>query len=97
VFPPGDWREEYFSGDRRAEAERRSTALAQLLGDEVETLPELALRFCLSSPTVTTVIPGMRRPAHVRQNAAAAAKGPLSPALLAKLQAHAWNKNWYSP
>ena len=97
VFPPGDWREEYFSGDRRAEAERRGNALTELLGEEVETLPELALRFCLSSPAVSTVIPGMRRPAHVRQNAAAAAKGPLSPGLLAKLQAHAWNKNWYSP
>jgi aryl-alcohol dehydrogenase-like predicted oxidoreductase len=97
VFPAGDWRAEYFSGDRRAEAERRSAALAQLLGDEVETLPELALRFCLSSPAVSTVIPGMRRPAHVRQNAAAAAKGPLSPGLLSKLKAHAWNKNWYPP
>jgi len=95
VFPPGDWREEYFSGDRRAEAERRGQALAQLLGQEVETLPELALRFCLSSPAVSTVIPGMRRPAHVRQNAAASEKGPLSPGLLAKLEAHAWNKNWY--
>ena len=26
------------------------------------TLPELALRFILASPDVTTVIPGMRRP-----------------------------------
>ncbi len=97
VFPPGDWREEYFSGDRRAEAERRGKALTELLGEEVETLPELALRFCVSSPAVSTVIPGMRRPAHVRQNAAAAAKGPLSPPLLSKLEAHAWNKNWYLP
>ncbi len=95
VFPPGDWREEYFSGDRRAEAERRGQALAQLLGQEVETLPELALRFCLSSPPVSTVIPGMRRPAHVRQNAAASAKGPLSPRLLSELEGHAWDKNWY--
>lgn len=95
VFPPGDWRAEYFSGDRRAEAERRSKALAALLGEEVETLPELALRFCLSSPAVSTVIPGMRRPDHVRQNAAASAKGPLSPRLLSNLKAHAWDKNWY--
>src|SRR6266496_5231075 len=97
VFAPGDWREEYFSGDRRAQAERRGKALTELLGEEVETLPELALRFCVSSPAVSTVIPGMRRPAHVRQNAAAAAKGPLSPPLLSKLEAHAWNKNWYLP
>src|SRR5205807_8296616 len=48
VFPPGDWRAEYFSGDRRAEAERRGKALAELLDEEVETLPELALPFCPS-------------------------------------------------
>jgi len=95
VFPPGDWRAEYFSGDRRAEAERRGKALAELLDEEVETLPELALRFCLSSPAVSTVIPGMRRPAHVRENAAASAKGPLPPRLLSRLKAHAWDKNWY--
>jgi aryl-alcohol dehydrogenase-like predicted oxidoreductase len=95
VFPPGDWRAEYFSGDRRAEAERRGNALARLLGDEVQTLPELALRFCLSAPAVSTVIPGMRRAAHVRQNVAAIEKGALSRDMLSKLEEHAWEKNWY--
>ena len=96
VFPAGDWRAEYFAGDRRAEAERRGKALAQLLDDQVQTLPELALRFCLSSPRVATVIPGMRRAAHVRQNVAAATKGALPPDLLSQLERHAWDKNWYS-
>src|SRR3989454_5857891 len=95
VFPAGDWRTEYFSGDRRAEVERRGQALARLLDDEVRTLPELALRFCLSSPHVSTVIPGMRRAAHVRQNVAAAEKGRLTPGMLSKVEAHAWEKNWY--
>jgi aryl-alcohol dehydrogenase-like predicted oxidoreductase len=97
TFPAGDWRAEYFAGDRPAEAERRARALAQLLGAEAHTLPELALRFCLSAPAVSTVIPGMRRPAHVRANAAAAGRGPLSEGLLARLAAHAWEKNWYPP
>ena len=96
VFPPGDWREQYFSGDRRAEAERRGKALAQVLDDEVQSLPELALRFCLSSPQVSTVIPGMRRAPHVRQNVAAAEKGRLTAGMLARLAPHAWEKNWYS-
>jgi aryl-alcohol dehydrogenase-like predicted oxidoreductase len=96
VFPAGDWREEYFQGDRRAEAGRRADALASVLGTEAETLPELALRFCLSTPQVSTVIPGMRRAEHVRSNVAAAAKGALSPAMLSRLKAHAWDKNWYS-
>jgi len=95
VFPPGDWRSEYFAGDRKAEAERRGKALAGVLDDQVQTLPELALRFCLSAPEVSTVIPGMRRPAHVRQNAMAASRGALPPTLLTKLGPYAWEKNWY--
>ena len=96
VFPAGDWRAEYFAGDRKAEAERRAKALAGVLDAQVETLPELALRFCLSSPEVSTVIPGMRRPAHVRQNTMASTKGVLPAGMLTKLKPHAWDKNWYS-
>jgi len=96
VFPAGDWRAEYFAGDRKAEAERRAKALAGVLDAQVETLPELALRFCLSSPEVSTVIPGMRRPAHVRQNTMASTKGALPAGMLTKLKPHAWDKNWYS-
>jgi len=95
VFPAGDWRAEYFAGDRRAEVERRGKALARLLDDQVQTLPELALRFCLSSPQVSTVIAGMRRAGHVRQNVVAAEKGQLAPAMLSKLEPQAWEKNWY--
>ncbi len=95
VFPAGDWREQYFQGDRRAEVERRADALARLLDDHVRTLPELALRFCLSSPEVSTVIPGMRSAEHVRSNVAASRKGPLSPGMVSRLAGHAWEKNWY--
>ena len=97
VFPAGDWREEYFEGDRRAEAGRRADALARLLDEDVQSLPELALRFCLSPSVVSTVIPGMRRSEHVRLNVSASNKGPLSPALLTRLADHAWDKNWYPP
>jgi aryl-alcohol dehydrogenase-like predicted oxidoreductase len=47
------------------------------LGIELSELPELALRFCLSSSEVSTVIPGMRKVRNVEANVAAAAKGPL--------------------
>jgi aryl-alcohol dehydrogenase-like predicted oxidoreductase len=95
VFPVGDWREEYFAGGRKEEAERRAAALKELLGDEAATLPELALRFTLSRPEVSTVIPGMRRAKHVAANASVADGRRLSDALLARLAAHAWEKNWY--
>lgn len=95
VFPEGDWRNDYFAGKRRAEVGRRADALSELLGDEAKTLPELALRFCLSRSEVTTVIPGMRRPEHARANAAVSDGRRLSVLLLEKLHEHAWDKNWY--
>jgi aryl-alcohol dehydrogenase-like predicted oxidoreductase len=94
-FPVGDWRHRYFAGDRRAEAERRASALSSLLGDEARTLPELALRFILSASEVSTVIPGMRRSEHARANAAVSDGRKLSPAMLDRLSRHAWDKNWY--
>jgi aryl-alcohol dehydrogenase-like predicted oxidoreductase len=42
---------------------------------------EFVLRFTLSNPDVHTTIVGTANPAHLRQNVAAAAKGPLPPDL----------------
>jgi aryl-alcohol dehydrogenase-like predicted oxidoreductase len=95
IFPPGDWRESYFRGTRRAEAATRAAALRPLLGEEAATLAELALRFCLSRPEVSSVIPGMRRATHARANAAVSDGRLLSAELLDRLRAHAWDKNWY--
>ncbi len=41
------------------------------------SLPEIALRWCLDHPAVTTVIPGAKRPEQVRQNLAASERGRL--------------------
>ncbi len=95
TFPPGDWRNRYFQGDRRSEAARRADALSALLGEEATTLPELSLRFVLSRGEVASVIPGMRHPEHARANAAVSDGRALSPGLLERLRAHAWEKDWY--
>jgi|SRR5262245_840139 len=94
-FEDGDFRNRYFRGDRKTEAARRAEALRPLLGEEAATLPELALRFILSRPEVSTVIPGMRRPEHAKANAAVSDGRALSKDLLARLAGHAWDKNWY--
>jgi aryl-alcohol dehydrogenase-like predicted oxidoreductase len=94
-FPEGDWRHRYFKGDRKAEAADRADTLELLLGDEADSLPELALRFVLSRREVSTVIAGMRRPEHARSNAAVSDGRVLGPAMLRQLKAHAWDKNWY--
>ena len=54
------------------------------------TMPELALRFILSHPTVSTIIPGMRKLAHVESNLAASEAGPLPGELFEELRAHRW-------
>ena len=94
-FPEGDWRHRYFRGDRRAEAARGADAILPLLGDQAATLPELALRFVLTAPEVSTVIPGMRKAEHARANAAVSDGRLLDRAIREKLMLHAWDKNWY--
>jgi aryl-alcohol dehydrogenase-like predicted oxidoreductase len=56
------------------------------------SLPEMALRFILSHPAVSTTIPGMRKPEHVRQNIAASDAGPLDKGLLVELKKHRWDR-----
>ena len=53
-------------------------------------MPELALRFILSNPDVTTIIPGMRKLSHVQSNIAASDEGALTRELLAKLRQFRW-------
>jgi len=49
------------------------------------SLVELGLRYLLSDPAVSTVIPGPRSLQHVQQNLAAAAKGPLPADLVRRI------------
>ena len=93
-FEPGDFRETYFSGNRKKEVVEHVNSLLHDLGDGVR-LPEMALRFCLSHPAVSTVIPGMRRPTHVSDNVRVSDLGPLPPATLGILRRHAWDKDFY--
>ncbi|HET7746406.1 MAG TPA: aldo/keto reductase [Vicinamibacteria bacterium] len=95
TFPAGDFRNRYFQGDRKREVQARVQRLRTLLGEEARTLPELALRYCLSLPAVSTVIPGMRRTAHVEANVPAGDGRALSASLLKSLEAHAWPRNFY--
>jgi aryl-alcohol dehydrogenase-like predicted oxidoreductase len=95
TFPPGDFREFYFRGDRKQQVVEHVNALMKELGTN-GNLPELALRFCLSNPAVSTVIPGMRTRRHVESNTAQSDLGPLDEATLAILKRHAWDRNFYS-
>jgi aryl-alcohol dehydrogenase-like predicted oxidoreductase len=96
TFPHDEFRAFYFKGDRpRQVAERVWNLQADLKGVPGD-LPEIALRFCLSDPAVTSVIPGMRRECHVRNNVRTSDAGGLPPDVLALLRAHRWERNFYT-
>ena len=96
VFAKDDWRSDYFRGDRKQQVHDRVLKLRALLDGEAKTLPELALRFCLSQDAVSTVIPGMRRVSTVDANTAVSDGRRLSPELRNKLRGHAWARNFYA-
>ncbi|MFI5253274.1 MAG: aldo/keto reductase [Bacteroidota bacterium] len=95
IFPPNDWRNRYFRGERKKQVEEHIEDLKVHLGNEAPTLPELALRFCLSHHAVSTVIPGMRTTAHVEKNVSVSDGRPLSLSLRNDLQRHRWIRNFY--
>lgn len=94
-FAPDDFRSYYFRGDRKRQVEERVAALKRDLAGVDADLPEIALRFCLSHPAVSTVIPGMRKVKHVEANLAVSDRGPLPESVLAILRKHVWEKNFY--
>jgi aryl-alcohol dehydrogenase-like predicted oxidoreductase len=95
IFPEGDFRNNYFRADRKQQVAERASSLAKLLGKESATLPELALRFCLHHPAVSTVIPGMRSIRNVEANCDISDGRKLSPELIAELRKHRWERNFY--
>ena len=94
-FAPGDFRASYFKGDRKKQVRERVDRLLGDLGVDAASLPEIALRFCLSHPAVSTVIPGMRSLRNAEANCAVPSRGPLPSETLAVLRRHAWDRNFY--
>jgi aryl-alcohol dehydrogenase-like predicted oxidoreductase len=90
-FPKDDWRSGYFGPENLAKTLKRVDKLKEIVPRDM-SLPEMSLRFILSNPAVSTIIAGMRKPDHVRQNIAAADAGPLEGSLLAELKKHRWER-----
>jgi aryl-alcohol dehydrogenase-like predicted oxidoreductase len=90
-FPKGDWRGMYFGPKNLPPTIERVEKLKAVLPAGV-TLPQMALRYILSFSAVSTVIVGMRKPEHVRQNIAASDAGGLDAGLLRALKKHRWNR-----
>lgn len=91
TFPDGDWRARYFSAENLKATLPRIEALKRLLPEGM-TMAELALRFILSEPTVSTLIVGMRAARNVEENLMVSEKGALPPDLVTALRAHRWDR-----
>ena len=81
TFPEGDFRNDYFAGERKGEVWERVQAIARDLDVEVERLAEIALRFCLSHPASERRHPGhaldtQRRAKRARRLCRPARGGP---------------------
>ncbi|MEK6337555.1 MAG: aldo/keto reductase [Acidobacteriota bacterium] len=95
-WPEGDWRNTYFAPENLIPSVERAEALKETLRawnqehSTTITMPELALRFILTNPTVSTIIPGMRKMSHVEANIVASDAGPVPSELHEQLRAHRW-------
>jgi aryl-alcohol dehydrogenase-like predicted oxidoreductase len=95
-WPEADWRNTYFNSDNLAATLERVERLRPLVPEGMD-LPELALRFILENPAVSTTIPGMRRPRHVERNLAASDGVRLPPRLREALGTHRWDRASNTP
>ncbi|AEE46211.1 aldo/keto reductase [Cellulomonas fimi] len=97
TFPEGDFRNTYFGGDRPAQVEEHVAALVRDLGIDTDALPDLALRYVLDQPAVSTVIAGMRTVRNVERNAATSDGRRLTPEQHEVVRRHRWERNFYQP
>ena len=89
TWPNEDWRSSYFVPENLNSSVDHAEALRPLIPPNM-TMPEMALRFVLSEPTVGTVIPGMRSLKNVNANMTASDAGLLPEDLLRQLEKHRW-------
>ena len=84
-FDAHDHRNRWSAEQRERWANALGKFVAALGSRSSQTPAQLALRFCLSFPALSTVIPGMLTEAHVAENSAASDLGALDAADIAAL------------
>ena len=91
TFPEDDWRSKYFVPENLISSVEHADALKPLIPEGM-TMAEMALRFILCHPAVSTTIPGMRRIKNVLANMACSDGKGLEKALLEELNQHRWDR-----
>jgi aryl-alcohol dehydrogenase-like predicted oxidoreductase len=94
-FEPGSQPHNMFRGERFAETLKRVQALKNLCSPYYSTLAEAAMRYVLSEPQLSTLIPGIKNRKEVDMNIAYC-DGAIFPAeLKSQLPPHIWIRNYY--
>ena len=83
TFAEKDMRSRVLSPENMRKFRVRLDRLREVAEDLGRPAAEVAIRFCVSNPNVSTVLPGIRTPAQAKEDAAA--WEPLPPAALARL------------
>ena len=91
TWPAGDFRNLYFNPENLQATLPRVARLRPLVPAGM-TMPQLALRHILQHPAVSTVIPGMRKLAHVEQNIARQRRPALPAASWPSCRTHRWER-----
>jgi aryl-alcohol dehydrogenase-like predicted oxidoreductase len=91
TWPAGDFRNIYFQPENLKNTIERVERLRPLVPPGM-SMPELALRHILQHPTVSTVIPGMRKLRHVEENLAASDGQRLPAVLMDELRGQRWDR-----
>ena len=95
-FPEDDFRSIYFAGDRMARTVDRVEKIKEEIGGSGLTMPQIALKYPLMHPAVSTVIPGIRNERQAVLNTAVSDLPAISDDLMIRLREHNWLRGvWY--
>ncbi|MBD2847195.1 aldo/keto reductase [Paenibacillus sp. IB182496] len=95
-IPESDYRHNYFDVLPRQVYLDRVERLRSYIPEHAESLTELAIRFAMQHPGVTTALTSMHRHDYAAENIAAAGKAPLDDAFFEKIKIRErWIRHFY--
>jgi len=95
-FEEGDFRRNYFSGNRLEKTIARVDQIKEDVEGSGYDLPQAALKFALAHPAVSLVIPGMRNERQAELNTSISDLPDMSDEFQRKLRRHNWRRAfWY--